>query len=87
MSFDASLQPKTQNFSHHTSTPLREIKKLIWKKDRVLLNDLVFRLEQEKDANWELGEECFILYKPKNLIDQYERFFSTCEHFQPQNVF
>jgi cephalosporin hydroxylase len=87
MSFDASLRPKTQNFSHHTSTPLREIQKLIWKEDRVLLDDLVFRLEQAKDANWELGEECFILYKPKNLIEQYERFFSYHEEFQPQNVF
>jgi len=84
---NANLQPKSHNSFQQNSTAQLAIEKLIWKKDRVLLDDLVFRLEHSKDANWELGEECFILYKPKDLIDQYERFFSTHKEFQPQNVF
>jgi SAM-dependent methyltransferase len=83
---DASLQPKSQYSSRNTSIALLAIEKLIWQKDRVILNDLVFRLEQSKDNNWELGEECFVLYKPKDLIDQYERFFSTHQEFNPHNV-
>jgi len=83
---DSSLQPNTQYPSENTSIPLLGIEKLIWQKDRVICNDLVFRLEQSKDNNWELGEECFVLYKPKDLIDQYERFFSTHQKFNPDNV-
>jgi SAM-dependent methyltransferase len=83
---DASLQPKSQYSSRNTSIALLAIEKLIWQKDRVICNDLVFRLEQSKDNNWELGEECFVLYKPKDLLDQYERFFSTHQKFNPDNV-
>ena len=83
---DASLQPKSQYSSRNTSIALLAIEKLLWQKDRVILNNLVFRLEQSKDNNWELGEECFVLYKPKDLIDQYERFFSTHQKFNPDNV-
>jgi SAM-dependent methyltransferase len=83
---DAGLQSKIQYSSPHNSTALLEIEKLIWQKDRVLLNDLVFRLEQSKEPNWELGEECFVLYKPKDLIDQYERFLSTHREFNPDFV-
>lgn len=83
---DASVQHNNQYPSHNTSIALLGIEKLIWQKDRVMLNDLVFRLEQTKNNNWELGEECFVLYKPKDLIDQYERFFSTHKEFNPDNV-
>lgn len=83
---DSSSQPKIQDSYRNTSAVLQEIDKLIWQKDRVLLNDLVFRLEQSKAPNWELGEECFVLYKPKDLIDQYERFFSTHPEFNPHRI-
>jgi hypothetical protein len=83
---DSSLPKNTQYPSENTSIALLGIEKLIWQKDRVICNDLVFRLEQSKDNNWELGEECFVLYKPKDLIDQYERFFSTHQKFNPDNV-
>ncbi|WP_293336579.1 methyltransferase domain-containing protein [Microcoleus sp. CAWBG58] len=83
---DASLEPKIQYRSSNTSIALSGIEKLIWQKDRVICNDLVFRLEQSKNNNWELGEECFVLYKPKDLIDQYQRFFSSHQEFNPNNV-
>ena len=83
---DASWQPKSQYSSRNTSIALLAIEKLLWQKDRVILNNWVFRLEQNKDNNWELGEDCFVLYKPKTLIDQYERFFSTHQEFNPDNV-
>ncbi|MEG4400396.1 methyltransferase domain-containing protein [Microcoleus sp. N9_A2] len=83
---NASWQPKSKYSSRNTSIALLAIEKLLWQKDRVILNNLVFRLEENKDNNWELGEDCFILYKPKILLDQYERFFSTHQEFNPDNV-
>jgi SAM-dependent methyltransferase len=50
--------------------------RLEWREDRVLLDDLVFRLEQCLDEDVVSGDECFRLYKRKGLIDQYERFFA-----------
>lgn len=83
---EASLQPNSKDSSRNNSAALLAIEKLIWQQDRVLLNDLVFRLEQSKAPNWELGEECFVLYKPKDLIDQYARFFSAHPEFNPDRV-
>lgn len=39
--------------------------KLVWQKDRMLLDELVFRLEHYKNDHWELGEDCFSFYKTK----------------------
>lgn len=61
--------------------------RLIWQADRVLLDDLVFRLQHTKNDRWELGDECFIFFKVKPLIDQYERFWSTRPAFQARNIF
>lgn len=60
--------------------------KLVWKKDRMLLEDLVFRLEHYKSDDWELGSNCFLLYKIKFLIDQYAQFWASRPKFHPQNV-
>jgi len=46
---------------------------LRWLKDRALIGDLVFRLEPKTD-DWELGDECFRLYKSKYYIDAYARW-------------
>jgi SAM-dependent methyltransferase len=70
-----------------TSIPLQGIEKLVWQSDRMLLEDLVFRIESKKDDNWELGEECFVLYKLNALMDSYKNFFSSHQDFNPQNVF
>ncbi len=64
--------------------------KLTWKEDRMLLDDLVFRIEwedQEYGRNWDLGDACFRFYKYKWLVDEYARYWSTREHFRPRNVF
>jgi hypothetical protein len=58
---------------------------LTWQSDRALLGDLVFRIEQAKDDRWELGDECFALYKNQQLIDQFERFWSTTT-FRPRRM-
>jgi predicted O-methyltransferase YrrM len=59
--------------------------RLTWQSDRALLGDLVFRIEQAKDDRWELGEDCFSLYKNRQLIDQFERFWSTTA-FRPRRM-
>ena len=61
--------------------------RLIWKSDRMLLGDLVFRLEHFKDDSWDLGDECFAFIKIKPLIDQFARFWSWRPDFRPRNVF
>jgi hypothetical protein len=38
---------------------------LVWHPDTMLLRDLVFRLQHYANNNWELGDECFTLYKIK----------------------
>jgi cephalosporin hydroxylase len=50
---------------------------LIWQKDRLMYNGLVFRLQHYKNDDWELGENCFVFYKIKHLIDQYAHFFAS----------
>jgi hypothetical protein len=59
---------------------------LIWQKDRLLYNGLVFRLQHYKSDDWELGEDCFIFYKIKKLVDQYSHFFATRD-FQCERLF
>src|SRR5262249_51824114 len=59
---------------------------LIWEKDRMLVNDLVFRLEDHKDDNWELGEECFRFYKTRRLMDQYAALWQSRRDFRPQQI-
>ncbi|MDB5072246.1 MAG: glycosyltransferase WbsX family protein [Candidatus Eremiobacteraeota bacterium] len=59
--------------------------RLIWQPDRALLGDLVFRIEQAKDDRWELGDDCFALYKNQQLLAQFERFWATTA-FRPKHV-
>jgi hypothetical protein len=59
--------------------------RLNWQPDRVLLGDLVFRIEQAKDDRWELGDQCFALYKNRQLLAQFERFWSTTA-FRPRRM-
>jgi hypothetical protein len=58
---------------------------LAWQDDRMAFNGLTFRLQHYKSENWDLGEECFVFYKIKRLVDQYEHFFSSnkpeCRNF------
>ena len=65
----------------------RFFQRLEWKTDRVLLDGLVFRLQHYRSDAWELGEECFVFYKTKPLVDQYARFLSTRLDFAPERIF
>jgi predicted O-methyltransferase YrrM len=60
---------------------------LVWRKDRMLMDGLTFRLEHFASDDWELGDECFIFFKIKELVDQYESFFAPRKNFRPQNIF
>jgi len=48
---------------------------LVWLPDRMVLDELVFRLEHTRSDEWDGGEH-FRFYKTKELVDQYEAFFS-----------
>ena len=61
--------------------------KLLWQEDRMLLDDLVFRLEHYKNENWKLGDNAFVFYKIKPLVDQYAKFWAAKGEFHPDNVF
>jgi predicted O-methyltransferase YrrM len=61
---------------------------LVWQEDRMLLGDLVFRLEHYKDdETWDLGDRCFIFFKIKALVDQYAKFWASKTNFAPRNIF
>jgi hypothetical protein len=60
--------------------------RLVWHDDRMLLDGLTFRLEHHKNAEWELGDECFVFYKIKPLVDQYARFWLFRPDFRPQHL-
>jgi cephalosporin hydroxylase len=59
---------------------------LTWAPDRLLINDLVLRLQHYKNDDWELGANCLLFFKIKGLVDQYERFWATRPDFQARNV-
>jgi hypothetical protein len=60
--------------------------RLIWQKDRMLLDDWVFRLEHCRSDSWELGDECFVFYKIKPLVDQYARYWSAHRLFRANQI-
>lgn len=59
---------------------------LVWQKDRMLMGDLVFRLEHCASDDWELGDGCFVFYKTRELVAQYQSFFTTREAFRAHNI-
>jgi hypothetical protein len=67
---------------------LATFEQLTWHSDRMQLGDLVFRLQHTRDdSSWELGDQCFVFYKVKPLVDQYQRFWGAQPEFRPQNIF
>ena len=61
--------------------------RLLWLPDRLLLDGLVFRLEHFRNDDWELGDECFRLYKTRGLTESLGRCLAAKRGFRPQNVF
>src|SRR5260370_41255052 len=59
---------------------------LVWRNDRMLLGDLVFRLQHYISDEWELGDKCFVFYKIKPLVDQYAKLFASMPGFLVKNM-
>jgi hypothetical protein len=59
--------------------------RLSWLPDRALLGDLVFRLEPSRSDRWELGDDCFRFYKNRQLVEQFDRFWSATG-FRPRRM-
>jgi cephalosporin hydroxylase len=59
--------------------------RLVWQRDRMLLDDLVFRLEDYQSPDWNGGDH-FRFYKMKEVVEQYESFFSRRSDFRPKRV-
>ncbi len=62
------------------------LSQLVWRPDRMTWGNLVFRIEQKKNDQWELGNQCFDFYKGKGLVDMYERSLARRPEFMPHNV-
>lgn len=62
------------------------LERLTWRDDRVLLDDLVFRLARAKSDDRELGEDCFHFYKTKALIDQYAKYWLSNKEFDATRI-
>jgi cephalosporin hydroxylase len=60
---------------------------LIWKSDRMLLDDLIFRLEPSASADPNIDDQCFRFYKGKALVDEYAAYWTSLKSFTPKNVF
>ena len=60
--------------------------RILWRSDRALLGNIVFRLEHHKNNQWELGDRCFAFFKIKKLIDQYEYAFSRRPGLKPKHL-
>ncbi len=66
---------------------MKPLSALDWYSDRLLLNNLTFRLQHPKMDAWDGDENHFIFYKDKKLIDQYQIFFNTQPlDFAPKNI-
>jgi hypothetical protein len=60
--------------------------RLIWLENRVLLDDLVFRLVQSEHDGWSLGPGFFWFYKLKPLVDQYASFWASRDRNHFRNI-
>jgi hypothetical protein len=73
---------------NQTATAHSFFDRLQWLTDRMVTSDLTFRLQHARDdKTWEGGEDCFVFYKTKSLVDQYQRFFSFRPEFKAKNLF
>ena len=59
--------------------------KLQWFPDRVVIGNLVLRLEHTKTDQWDGGDH-LMFYKVKGLLEQYESFFNSFPDFYPGRI-
>jgi hypothetical protein len=71
---------------HNGMTESTFFHSLEWHPDRLLLHDLVFRLQHYKTENWDGGEH-FLFCKIKPLVDQYEDFLRRRGELRTERVF
>lgn len=58
---------------------------MMWLPDRMLLGDLVFRLEHYRSEDWNGGDH-FRFYKIRQLVDQYRAFFARHPGCRPSRL-
>ena len=58
----------------------------VWKSDRLILGELVFRIANVKSNGWELGDQCFLLHKSRRMMDQYDAFWARHQDFRASHV-
>jgi hypothetical protein len=61
-------------------------KKLEWKKDRLVLGDLVFEIEDRGTTPTQAGDPGFPFLKSKRMIDQYASFWELHKTFAARNI-
>lgn len=54
--------------------------------DRLIWNDLVFRLQHFRNDSWDLGESCNSFFKRKPLIDQYLEYWTRRPEFSARHI-
>ncbi len=68
---------------------LEAFDKVIWKDDRAILNDLIFALQLSRDVDSvkaELDHACFVLYKPRELVEQYKTILELYKGARFKNI-
>lgn len=68
------------------ANPAALFDRLQWLPDRMLLDDLVFRLQHYKNDQWDGGEH-FNFYKIEKLVDQYAAMLKRRPDLHPAHIF
>ena len=62
------------------------VDEIVWKPDRALLGDLVFRLQQVRDENWDMGDQAFVLIKGRYMVGKYRDLFARNPQLRVENM-
>jgi|RhiMetdeSRZDD1v2_1073273.scaffolds.fasta_scaffold02719_3 hypothetical protein len=52
----------------------------------MLLDGLVFRLQHHIRDDWDRGDDCFLFYKTRSLVEQYARFWTRRRDFHARRI-
>ena len=64
--------------------------RVVWDGDRMRVGNVQFLVQQVGAPDLEPsvgGEPCFVLYKPKQILDIYEAFFGSVAEYRPSRIF